>query len=163
MSDVFLGLGSNLGNRIENLRRALIALEEHVAVSEKSSVYESLPHGVDDQPFYLNMVVRATTPLTPRGLLAAVKMVEQNIGREPNTHHLPRPIDIDILMYGDEVVQDDDLSIPHRELHKRAFVLVPLEELASFHMHPTLRKPVIDLLDELGGYEGLVWPADDRL
>ncbi len=152
-----------MGNRIEHLRRALLALEEHVQITNKSSVYESVPHRVGDQPYYLNMVVQGATGLAPRGLLAAVKRVEAALGREPNTHNLPRPIDIDILIYGEHVIADSDLQIPHREMHKRAFVLVPLEELASFHMHPTLRKPVIDLLDELGGYEDVVWPAYESL
>ena len=164
MNDIFLGLGANLGDRITHLKAAFEALRAHATIAKHSSVYESKPHGVGrDQPLYLNMVIQGTTELAPRALLAAVKKIEQDLGRMPQTHNEPRPIDIDILMYGDQIIGDEDLVIPHREMHTRAFVLVPLEEIASFHVHPKLRKPVIDLLDELGAYDELVWPAEEQL
>ncbi len=163
VNDVYLGLGTNLGDRIANLREALSALEQHVAVANKSSVYESLPQGVGEQPLYLNMVVEVSTTLTPHALLAAVKAVESARGRAPHSHNLPRPIDIDILMYGECVVSEEDLTIPHPALHERAFVLVPLEEIAALHMHPTRGRSIIDLLDALGGYDALVWRAEHQL
>lgn len=164
MNEIFLGLGSNLGDRIGNLRSAIAALAPHVSISKTSSVYESVPHGVSGaQPLYLNMALGGTTALAPRALLAAVKQIEQDLGRAPATHALPRPIDIDILLYGEQLVADDDLTIPHAAMHERAFVLAPLDEIASFSYHPRMRKPIIDLLDELGGYDAEVWRSEEQL
>lgn len=161
--NVYLGLGSNLGDRLGNLKSALRALEERMPIAKQSSLYESFPYGVGDQPLYLNMVVQVTTDIPPRQLLALVKKIEQDMGRMPQTHQKPRPIDIDILLYGDHVYKDEDLVIPHLHIHERHFVLVPLEEIASFHFHPVLKKPIIDLLDELGGYGNLVWRSEEQL
>lgn len=161
--NVYLGLGSNLGDRLGNLRTALRALEERMPIAKKSSVYESLPHGVGEQPLYLNMVVQTTTDMPPRQLLALAKKIEQDLGRLPQSHQAPRPIDVDILLYGNHVYKDDDLIIPHPRAHERHFVLVPLEEIASFNFHPVLKKPFIDMLDELGGYDNLVWRAEEQL
>ena len=163
MATVYLGLGSNLGDRIENLRRAIEALEKSVVLKNKSSVYETLPHGVGEQPLYLNMVVLGETDSPPHELLALVKSIETELGREANTHNQPRPMDIDILFHGDSVINTSELVIPHPELQNRAFVLVPLEEIAPAHVHPTLRRPVIDLLDELGGDVESVWLSKEQL
>lgn len=160
MNTIYLGLGSNLGDRAENLRRALELLAPLVVVDEKSAIYESVPHGVEEQPLYFNMAVSATTELGPRDLLRHLKETEERMGRQENTHNQPRPIDLDILLYGDMVLETPELTIPHPRMHERAFVLVPLDEIASFHQHPISRKPIIDLLDELGGHEDIVWLAD---
>ena len=161
--NIYLGLGSNLGDRLGNLKNAIQALEERLSIAKKSSVYESLPHGVGEQPRYLNMVIHAMSDMPPRQLLALAKKIEQDMGRLPHTHERPRPIDIDILLYGDHIYKDDDLVIPHPRAHERAFVLVPLEEIASFDFHPIHKKPFIDMLDELGGYDHLVWRSDEQL
>lgn len=164
MHEVFLGLGSNLGDRLQNLRDALDALKSHGAVKKPSSIYESLPQGVvGEQPLYLNMVAHMATDLAPVDLLTEIKLIERTMGRVANTHREPRPIDIDILLYGDLSIEIPGLAIPHREMHKRHFVLVPLEEIASFHMHPVLNKPIIDLLDNLGAHDTLLWRAEEQL
>ena len=164
METVFIALGSNLGNRGENLRKAIEALAPHVAVRKQSSIYESVPQGVGPQPLYLNMVIAGETTLLPLLLLGQLKKIEANLGREENTHNLPRPIDLDIIFYGEKIMEKPELTIPHPRMHERAFVLAPLSELALFHMHPKLQKPVIDMLDELGDYSHDAWSlADERL
>lgn len=164
MHDVFLGLGSNLGNRIQNLRDALEALKQHGEIHALSSLYESVPQGVaGEQPLYLNMVAHVGTDLTPVDLLTEIKEIERTLGRAPDSHRESRPIDIDILLYSDHVIEVPGLSIPHRAMHERHFVLVPLEEIASFRMHPVLEKPIVDLLDNLGAYDTLVWRAEEQL
>jgi len=161
---VFIGLGSNLGNRGENLRKAIDALSPHVTVQKKSSVYESRPFGVGRQPLYLNMVIAGETMLLPLQLLGRLKKIEASLGRGENTHNQPRPIDLDIIFYGETMMDKPELMIPHPRMHERAFVLAPLGELALFHMHPKLQKPVIDMLDELGDYSRDTWSlADERL
>lgn len=164
MHDVFLGLGSNLGERLQNLRSAIEALKSHGSIHTLSSIYESVPAGVaGEQPLYLNMVAHVATDLTPLDLLTELKVIERNMGRVADSHREPRPIDIDILLYGDQKIEVPGLAIPHREMHERHFVLVPLDEIASFHMHPVLEKPIIDLLDNLGGYDTLVWKSEQQL
>jgi 2-amino-4-hydroxy-6-hydroxymethyldihydropteridine diphosphokinase len=164
METVFIGLGSNLGNRGENLRIAIGALAPHVVVRKKSSVYESRPQGVGAQPLYLNMVIAGETALLPLQLLGWLQKIEASLGRAENTHNLPRPIDLDIIFYSDAVIDLPELTIPHPRMHERAFVLAPLDEINSFHMHPKLQKPVIDMLDELGDYSRDAWLlADERL
>ena len=162
METVFIGLGSNLGNRGENLRKAIDALAPHVAVQKKSSIYESRPQGIGPQPLYLNMVIMGETTLLPLLLLGQLKKIEASLGRVENTHNLPRPIDLDIIFYGDTVMDMPELTVPHPRMHERAFVLAPLDEINSFHMHPKLQKPVIDMLDELGDYSRDVWSLEDE-
>jgi 2-amino-4-hydroxy-6-hydroxymethyldihydropteridine diphosphokinase len=163
VNTVFLALGSNVGDRAENLRRALQLLEPTVSVSKKSKVYESLPVGTTDQPNFYNMTLEAQTALAPHELLRHVKGIEASLGRAPNTHNLPRPIDIDILLYGDEVLETPELTIPHPRMHERAFVMMPLEEIASFYVHPVLRRPMIDLWDDLGAQFETLWEAEVQL
>lgn len=140
MSDevrAFLGLGSNQGDRAQMLARALDLLPgPGVRIVTRSRVYESPPWGVTDQPWFLNQVIEAWTTLPPHELLARCREVEQALGRVRVMRWGPRTIDVDILLYGDLVMATPDLMIPHPELRRRAFVLVPLAELA-----PTLRLP----------------------
>ena len=128
----YLGLGSNEGDRLHNLRAARNALVlNEVAVEAVSSVYETAPQGeILDQPDFLNAAVRVRTALGPEELLDAVKSVERDIGREPGgPRHGPRPIDVDVLLLGDLVYTSDRLSLPHPEVASRRFVLEPLLEL----------------------------------
>jgi 2-amino-4-hydroxy-6-hydroxymethyldihydropteridine diphosphokinase len=146
MPTIYLGLGSNLGDREANLRRALDLLGERVQVKRTSSIYETEPVGFKDQPQFLNLVCCGTTELSPRDLLAFVKSIEAVMGRLPTVRFGPRLIDIDILFYDDLVLDEADLVIPHPRLHERAFVLVPLSEIAPDLVHPVLKKTVRDLL-----------------
>jgi 2-amino-4-hydroxy-6-hydroxymethyldihydropteridine diphosphokinase len=128
----YLGLGSNEGDRLRNLRVARDALPAHgIAVESSSSVYETAPQGeVTDQPDFLNAALRVRTALGPEELLDAAKAVERELGREPGgVRHGPRPIDVDVLMLGDLEYSSERLSLPHREVTSRRFVLEPLLEL----------------------------------
>lgn len=160
---VYLSLGSNLGDKARNLRLALEHLKAHVTVDLMSKVYESEPMYVTDQPRFYNMVVRGETGLEPLDLLSTVKAIEQDMGRMPSSHNQPRPIDIDILLYDDVVLETADLTIPHPRMHERAFVMMPLEEIASFHVHPKLRRPIIDLWDDIGHRFDTLWEAKEQL
>ena len=133
---VYLALGSNLGDRRQNLIAAMDGLAPRVRVEAVSSLYETDPVGPQGQQDYYNAVCRARTSLQPRELLAVVKQVERDVGRTEGPRWGPRVIDIDILLCGDVTVDEPALHVPHREMAKRAFVLVPLAELAADVTHP---------------------------
>lgn len=129
----FLGLGSNVGDSAANLRAAVDALESvGVTVLARASIYRTAPQGeVLDQPDFLNSAIRIETDLSPLDLLDVCKQIERDHGRDPNgVRHGPRPIDIDVLLLGDEPFESDRLTLPHREISTRRFVLEPLLELA---------------------------------
>ena len=148
MTEVVLALGSNLGDRAGNLQRAIDLLAgEGVHTSRASSVWETAPVPAD-QPAFLNAVVAAETALEPLALLQAAKAVEARLGRRPNRHWGPRPIDVDILFYGDLALASEQLTIPHALIAERAFVLAPLSEVVP-GMLPVLGRSAIELLDGL--------------
>lgn len=142
----YLGLGSNVGDRQANLAAALAALPPDVRVVRTSPIYETEPWGYADQARFLNQVVEAETELDPLTLLRYVKAVEMRVGRQPRFRNGPREIDIDILLFGDVVVAQGDLRIPHPRLAERAFVLVPLADLAPESIVPSLGESVAELL-----------------
>jgi 2-amino-4-hydroxy-6-hydroxymethyldihydropteridine diphosphokinase len=146
MHTVYLGLGTNLGERLTNLRSAVKALAPPVTVLAESPVYETPAWGVEDQPGFLNMAVKAETELAPMELRDHVKLIEGELGRTPTYHWGPRLIDIDILFYDDLIVDTLELVIPHPQLHKRPFVLVPLETIGGEVVHPALGLSVGELL-----------------
>jgi 2-amino-4-hydroxy-6-hydroxymethyldihydropteridine diphosphokinase len=145
-STIYLALGSNLGDRSANLRSAIAALPPAVRVLQESPVYETPPWGFTDQPAFLNMVLKAETELGPVELLHRLKKLETRLGRQPAVRWGPRLIDMDILFYGDLVLDVQGLVIPHPHMHERAFVLVPLADLAPDLLHPVFCKSVQNLL-----------------
>ncbi|MBL8061999.1 MAG: 2-amino-4-hydroxy-6-hydroxymethyldihydropteridine diphosphokinase [Anaerolineales bacterium] len=143
---VYLALGSNLGNRLANLKNAISNLTPQMDVEEKSPVYETPPWGHDDQPAFLNQVVKVETYMQPEALLGHLKRLEVVLGRKPTFQNGPRVIDLDILFYDDLVLDSPPLVVPHPRLHQRAFVLVPLNDIASDLVHPVLNRPISELL-----------------
>ncbi|MCH8026234.1 MAG: 2-amino-4-hydroxy-6-hydroxymethyldihydropteridine diphosphokinase [Chloroflexi bacterium] len=143
---IYLGLGSNLGDRRANLSAALRGIEPAVRVDAVSSLYETAPVGPQDQPAYYNAACRGATSMTPRALLDHVKAVERELGRGEGPRWGAREIDIDILLFGTEVVEEEGLTVPHPELANRAFVLAPLAEIAAQLLHPTSGTSIGELL-----------------
>lgn len=146
---IYLALGSNLGDRLANLRQALGYLPPAVEVVAGSTVYETPPWGYLEQPPFYNQVVRAVTDLSPQALLAYLKEIEQRQGRTETVRFGPRPIDIDILFYDDLELETPQLGIPHPRMEGRAFVWVPLAEIAPDLIHPKLGKTAVQVVSEL--------------
>lgn len=149
MNITYLGLGSNVGNREQYLLSAQRLIADIGVMVSQSSLYETEPVGVTDQPLFLNMVLGLDVTLDPHTLLFRTQAIEHSLGRVRTIPNGPRTIDIDILLYGDTVVSSETLVIPHARLHERAFMLVPLAEIASDAMHPILKKNIGTLLAEV--------------
>ena len=150
MVNVFLLLGSNLGDRIQLLKQAINCIEAEIApVVKQSAVYETQSWGKTDSPDYLNQVVLIQTELSAQIVLQKILNIEWKIGRVREEKWGPRLIDIDILFYGDALIDEPELQVPHPELHKRRFTLSPLAEIAPNFIHPTLNKNILQLKNEL--------------
>ena len=150
MSIVYVGIGSNLGDREKNCLRAIALLERNgIVVRQRSSLYETMPWGMRDQPLFLNMAIEAETGLKPQELLELLKNVEIEVGRKKSARWGPRTIDLDILLYDDATLRTETLTIPHPLLHKRDFVLIPLCEIAPDLRHPVLQSTMNELLQKL--------------
>ena len=156
MTTVYLSLGSNMGDREASLKKAIELLSHRLRVGLVSSIYETEPVGNTEQPRFLNQVVQVVTRLAAKDLLTLTKGFESMLGRVRSAPNAPRTIDIDILFYGDQVIETEELTIPHSRLVERAFVLVPLAEIAPGLVHPINAKTVKALLESVAGKEGVV-------
>ena len=152
---VCLGLGSNLGDREGNLKLALTHLSRLIRLCQCSTIYETEPLGYKDQPRFLNAVCYGDTLLGAEELLRNIKDIERLIGRIPTFPNGPRSIDLDILLFGCEVVTTPDLVIPHPRMAERAFVLLPLSEIAPLWVHPVLGKTILELANDLDYHSGI--------
>lgn len=154
--EVFLGLGSNVGNRGANLRMAIDLLSQRVEVVQVSSTYDTEPVGSPDQPRFLNLACHVRTGLSPLGLLTLCKGIESKLGRKPSRPNAPRPIDIDVLYYGERVMKTPKIAVPHPRLAERAFVLVPLAEIAPELKDPASGQSTTQMLAALqAGVQGV--------
>ena len=147
----YFSLGSNLGDRASNLREAMGMLEKAGTVRQASGLYETQPVDVPDQPWFLNCVIALETEKTPRGLLQIILSIEAEMGRVRMREKGPRIIDIDLLLFGDWIVNEPGLRVPHPAMHGRRFVLEPLGEIAPQVRHPILGKTPQEML---AGIEG---------
>lgn len=145
MQTIYLGLGTNLGDRTANLQAALDGLAEKLVITAVSPLYQTPPWGVTDQPDFLNLCLAAETDLPPTELLTFVKNLEVELGRQPAKRWGPRHIDIDILFYANQLVETENMTIPHPRLAERAFVLRPLADIAPDFVHPVLGETMADL------------------
>ncbi len=164
MARVLLGLGANLGDRRENLRTALRMLEPRCRVRAVSSLYQSaamVPAGEPPGPDFLNAACEVETELTPHELRRFVQEIERTIGREPAPRWAARLIDLDILLYEERVVDDEELVIPHPAMTERHFVMAPLAEIAPDAVHPVLGKAIGELAEDVdfGGLEHVSGPG----
>ena len=155
MVEVYLGLGSNMGDRQGNLSKALDLLSQKLQMGRVSSVYDTEPMGNVEQPRFLNLVCQVYTGLVPAALLALAKGIESKLGRVHSKPNAPRPIDIDILFYGDKVIDTPELVIPHPRVMERAFVLVPLAEIAPELKHPVSDETIKELLQGITEKQGV--------
>jgi 2-amino-4-hydroxy-6-hydroxymethyldihydropteridine diphosphokinase len=154
----YIGLGANLGEPASQIKQALALLNnmEEMEVLQVSSCYRNPPLGPPGQPWYVNAVAKVRTRLTPEELLRTLGAAEEALGRVRGERWGPRLIDLDLLLYGSEIIRGPELSVPHPEMHRRAFVLVPLAEIAPEAWHPVLKKTALELLESLS-------PADREI
>ena len=150
MNRVFIGIGSNLGDKIDNCRKAINEITAFAEIVNVSSLYETEPVGNEDQPNFINCAVEIKTDLSPHELLSHLNSVEDKLGRVRGEKWGPRVIDLDIIFYDDLVMKDDDLIIPHPRAHLRRFVLEPICEIAPDFIYPELEISILELLEKLG-------------
>ena len=160
----YLILGSNLGDRVGQINKAKKLITEQVgSIQTESALYETQPWGMEDQPWFINQVISISSPLEPSELLYSVKKIEKESGRLPGEKWHARHIDIDILLWDGQVIEEIDLFIPHPLLHTRNFTLVPLMEIAPNFVHPLLSKTIEELyLESRDTGEVYIFNADDQ-
>ncbi len=163
VATIYVGLGSNVGNRIQNLRQAIQMVRPDIVVDRISPVYETSPVGFLDQRDFFNVVFEAHTSLTPEKTLEALTSIEKKLGRVASVRYGPRTIDLDLLFYDDAILHTAELTVPHPRLHERAFVLVPLSDIAPDFLHPVMRKTVRELCDMLQDKNQTVHLAGEQI
>ena len=149
MGIAYIGIGSNIGDRLSYIRRAINDIVLNCEITNASSIYETEPIGYALQPKFLNCVISLKTSLTPQALLHFLLSIENKLERKRKTRFGPRTIDLDILLYDNLIIHENDLIIPHPEMHKRQFVLLPLNEIAPNLKHPIFNKSIKTLLEEI--------------
>jgi 2-amino-4-hydroxy-6-hydroxymethyldihydropteridine diphosphokinase len=149
MVEVYIAFGSNIGDREANINKALELFKQKMKVLKRSSLYKTKPMYLEAQDWFLNGAAKVDTKLTPKELLLFLKDIEQKMGRKLVERNGPRIIDIDILLYGKQIINEKDLQVPHPKIEERAFVLVPLYEIAADFVHPVNHKTVSELLAQL--------------
>ncbi len=157
MALVYISFGSNVGDRLGNIKHGLASISAHpsITITKKSSLYETEPVGYENQDWFLNGVIEIDTQISPDELLNLLKRIEKDVGRRERIRWGPREIDLDILLYGQRCIESPNLTIPHPRLHERGFVLIPLVEIAPQIRHPTLQKTAAELLGELASIKGV--------
>ena len=153
----FIGIGSNVGDKIRNCKRAIVEITQHEQNSliAQSSLYKTEPIGYTQQDWFINCVIEIETSLTAYELLHILENIELAMGRKRSFKWGPRIIDLDILLFNEETIRSEELTVPHPELEKRAFVLAPLCEIAGDYMHPVLKKSISQLMAQLEGEQGI--------
>ena len=148
MTYAYLGLGSNVGDRLSQLEQAIEILDqtENINVTQVSPVYETEPVGYVEQPQFLNLCIEIETSLTPQMLLHKCLQTEHQLHRVRDIRWGPRTLDVDILLYGDDIIEEEDLVIPHPRMFERAFVLIPLNDIAGAYKEPRSRKTIGELV-----------------
>ncbi len=147
---VYIGLGTNLGDKIENIKKTFLLIEEKYRITSISNLYSSEPWGYESEATFINGVICIETNDDPTTIFRFLKNIESKLGRTKSTHknYEDRIIDLDILFYNDEITENETLTIPHLEIPNRRFVLVPMNEIAPNYIHPILKKPIYVLLNE---------------
>ncbi|MBI4654594.1 MAG: 2-amino-4-hydroxy-6-hydroxymethyldihydropteridine diphosphokinase [Nitrospirae bacterium] len=149
MARAYIGIGSNLGNREENCERAInLLIKNDIEILKRSSMIETEPWGIKDQPKFINMAIEIETCLKPEDLLHLLKKIETRIGRLPTILWGPRIIDLDILLYDDLIIETPELKIPHPGTYDRDFVLRPLAEISPDKIHPVFKKTIVEILSD---------------
>ena len=157
MTIVFLGLGSNIGDRKNNFHNAIALLQPEISAAQMSSIFETKPVGYIDQRDFLNMVIKGRTNLDLYGLLEKAKSIENQLGRQKNVRYGPRIIDIDILLFGNTKFESPDLVIPHPRMLERAFVMIPIAEIDPLLVIPGTSKPVTEIARAWKGSNEIHW------
>ncbi|MBB5356578.1 2-amino-4-hydroxy-6-hydroxymethyldihydropteridine diphosphokinase [Anoxybacillus mongoliensis] len=161
----YIALGSNVGDRFEYLRKAVMALHDHthISVLATSSIYETDPVGYVKQACFLNMVVKVATSLSPFALLAATMDIEKQFGRKRDVHWGPRTLDLDILLYNHENIETEQLIIPHPRMLERAFVLIPLFEIDESLIIPSVQRSLRSYVEQLSDQGVRIWKSREAV